>query len=85
MADPKLPAEARDRWVEIWSRADSTLGTEVKVGMEALKAGAKLKDAVTGRCDVFSLRVAEPDRVLLVGVEIMRAPLMTMLLGVQAS
>ena len=29
MADPKLPAEARDRWVDIWSRADSTLGTEV--------------------------------------------------------
>ena len=30
MADPKLPAEARDRWVEIWTRADSTLGTEVR-------------------------------------------------------
>ena len=33
MADPKLPDEARDRWVEIWSRADGTLGTEVTSGL----------------------------------------------------
>jgi len=49
MADPKTPDSVRQKWIDIWTKCDSTLGTEVSAAVTALKGGATLKDWIQNR------------------------------------